>query len=106
MKDLIRRITRIQLKDIAIPDTDNLRILGAELKIRLAMISDIITEIPGRRGQRVKVTSHRGGHRYVPIWSINKEQDAEMLCEVKVGVVQESRDLRNRTTCIHSASSR
>jgi hypothetical protein len=68
-----------------VPETDDLRLLGMELKLRLATTCDIISEI-GRRGGKVNVMTIYSTHRFIPIWEINKQQEPSLLCEVKVKV--------------------
>lgn len=60
------------------------------------MISDIITELPARRDQQVKVVSTQDGFRHVPIWFINSDQDPELVCEVKVGVIPNAKQSLKR----------
>lgn len=85
LQQLRTRIASIPMKDRPIPDTDNLKILGVELKIRLAATSDVITE-HGRRGGKVRVFTATVQNRFVPLWDIDKQQDPRLLCKVKVKV--------------------
>lgn len=83
LQELGRRIRSLPYSGRPIPNTNDLKILGHELKIRLAANSPVLTEEESKSGE-VRIIESWPAERYVTINDIDENQDSIVLCSMKL----------------------
>ncbi|XP_046362403.2 uncharacterized protein LOC124139410 [Haliotis rufescens] len=83
VQDLKRRIEALPMKNRKVPESVDPKVLGVELKLRLAAKSPVIVEKTGSDG-KVQIERRRSDQRFVPLYNINDQSDCRISCLMKL----------------------